>query len=547
MADDHLIFPGTILREQLESLLREEEDLRFRLIAMSSDPETRNNTFAFESTLLTAGEEELLSLEVVPEVQTEAQGEEFRASFEQFGGEVAAAAMLCIENQFSYVIAYRGAGPEWPRPHEPVPEKDPEPEITAPIPAHAQPVFGSRRDGVFGGLPWAQARQQVMRLQGLFSPVHTFHGPNGEVLAFLVVTDADIDTDGPGGSKQKDPSWQPETSLKHRNGVSCNSRTFPGVVRTARFRDLFGLKLGDFALVCHDGKVQACQVYDQGQIDKIGEISLFAARQLGGVPPTMDERTAARAGNFTRNLVTLFFPRSSDTNRALTDPAAIEQQALRCFEMLTRRSGEESEQVTPSHPEILATGVADPLQPTIFSREHWRARLPRKSPFATARAEGIVLHNTEDPNRAPLDGDAELKLAFALSRSIQNFHMDKRGWQDVGQHFTISRGGVIMEGRHGSLAAARNGQVVQAAHAGSERHNRHWFGIELEGDFCSSFAITAPQRNAMIDLCRWLRSVADIPEGNIIGHKQVRDTDCPGTLFPRLAEIREEVEARLHT
>src|SRR4029077_20139992 len=95
------------------------------------------------------------------------------------------------------------------------------------------------------------------------------------------------------------------------------------------------------------------------------------------------------------------------------------------------------------------------------------------SAFPQARADGIVIHNTQSQNRAPKEGDEELKAAFDLSRRIQQLHMFDRDhlWSDIGQHFTISRGGIIMEARKGTLAAARRGMVVRGAHAGSNLHN----------------------------------------------------------------------------
>ena len=43
--------------------------------------------------------------------------------------------------------------------------------------------------------------------------------------------------------------------------------------------------------------------------------------------------------------------------------------------------------------------------------------------------------------------------------------MDRRGWLDTGQHFTVSRGGFAMEGRHRSLEIVRAGrQQVEGAH-----------------------------------------------------------------------------------
>ena len=183
-------------------------------------------------------------------------------------------------------------------------------------------------------------------------------------------------------------------------------------------------------------------------------------------------------------------------------------------------------------------------EPKIYSTSEWGAKPPVAGGFARADAEGIVVHNMEYPNRAPQTGDEEQHAAFDVSRRCQKDHMD-RGWRDTGQHFTISRGGVIMEGRHTSLAGAKDGKVIQASHAGTNHHNRRWFGIELEGDYRAAPSITAEQWAALVELCAWLSFWGDFDAHSIKGHKEVGDTDCPGKLMDlRGDELRAAVASR---
>jgi N-acetyl-anhydromuramyl-L-alanine amidase AmpD len=106
-----------------------------------------------------------------------------------------------------------------------------------------------------------------------------------------------------------------------------------------------------------------------------------------------------------------------------------------------------------------------------------------------------------------------------------------------------------MEGRHGSLAAAKTGKVVRGAHAGVDHFNRKWFGIELEGDFRETFALTEQQWQTLIELCAWLSSLGEFDAQKIEGHKEVKGdvdggTDCPGLLSDHLVELREAVQGR---
>ena len=184
-----------------------------------------------------------------------------------------------------------------------------------------------------------------------------------------------------------------------------------------------------------------------------------------------------------------------------------------------------------------------PVQaPKVFTAQEWGARNVT-SRFPKRRAQGIVLHHTVLPNRTPQSGQAEEHAAFGIARQIQRDHMD-RGYADTGQHFTISRGGLLLEGRHGSLAAAKNGKVIRGAHAGAVLPNREWFGIELEGTYHLVFAMTASQRQAMIELCAWLAFWGDFDSQMIEGHRHFKPTTCPGLVLEHLAEFRVAVHDR---
>ena len=183
--------------------------------------------------------------------------------------------------------------------------------------------------------------------------------------------------------------------------------------------------------------------------------------------------------------------------------------------------------------------------PTIYTRQQWGAR-PPTADFDEASAEGIVIHNMQNANRTPQSGEAERTIAFSISRSCQADHMDNNHWSDIGQHFTISRGGVIMEGRAGSLPAAGNGRVVQAAHAcGVSQYNRRWFGIELEGDNREVDRVTEEQWDALIELCAWLSESAGLSRSlPMIPHYQVQIdcTDCPGLFGARVDDLQRAVD-----
>ena len=148
----------------------------------------------------------------------------------------------------------------------------------------------------------------------------------------------------------------------------------------------------------------------------------------------------------------------------------------------------------------------------------------------------IVVHHTASANST----DYSLEHAFALSRSIQAYHMDGNGWDDIGQQLTISRGGHLMEGRNRSREAIDAGDHVVGAH--TLDHNDHTIGIENEGTYMT-VAPTSALWNTLVETCAWLCDVYGLdPHEAIVGHRDYNSTACPGDiLYARLPQLRNEV------
>ncbi|WP_279582179.1 peptidoglycan recognition protein family protein [Fodinicola feengrottensis] len=122
------------------------------------------------------------------------------------------------------------------------------------------------------------------------------------------------------------------------------------------------------------------------------------------------------------------------------------------------------------------TGLALPSSaqaaaaPRIYSCAEWGAR-PPADPLVTLNhpANRILVHHIADANST----DYSQAHAFQVARDEQADHIDNNGWSDTGQHFTISRGGYDLEGRHGSLAALRSGNtMIRGAHCPGQNTTR---------------------------------------------------------------------------
>ncbi|WP_258718609.1 N-acetylmuramoyl-L-alanine amidase [Saccharopolyspora gloriosae] len=175
--------------------------------------------------------------------------------------------------------------------------------------------------------------------------------------------------------------------------------------------------------------------------------------------------------------------------------------------------------------------------PSISGTGAWDARSASGSiDVLDSKPSKIIVHHTATPNSS----DTSQSHAFALSRQIQDFHMDSNGWIDTGQNFTNSRGGHLTEGRHKSLAALQGGsQHVLGAHAGEQ--NDVALGIENEGTYTDA-SVPDALWESLVELCSYMISQYGIKAGAIYGHRDFMSTACPGdVLYARLPDLREAV------
>lgn len=180
-------------------------------------------------------------------------------------------------------------------------------------------------------------------------------------------------------------------------------------------------------------------------------------------------------------------------------------------------------------------------RPYIYTRGQWGARKPKvPATVLLRRPDHIVIHHTASPNSKSYT----THHAAALSRSIQATHMGRNGWDDIGQQFTISRGGYVMEGRNRTLEAVMTLRHVVGAQTANE--NSHTLGIENEGTYTSAKP-TAKLWNSLIDLCAFLCDHYGLnPYSAIVGHRDYNSTQCPGDkLYSMLPTLRRSTAKRM--
>jgi hypothetical protein len=188
-----------------------------------------------------------------------------------------------------------------------------------------------------------------------------------------------------------------------------------------------------------------------------------------------------------------------------------------------------------SAPASAASGVT---APRVYTTAEWNAR-PATGAIVVENHKPtyIVVHHTVSPGNVE---DYSLEHALQISRDIQDFHMDTRGWIDTGQQFTNSRGGFVTEGRHRSWEILRGGtRHVQGANVGN--HNSECIGIENEGLY-STVDVTQALWDSLVRFVAYIADQYGITPEFIKGHRDFNSTECPGqVLYNRLPELRTAV------
>jgi len=164
------------------------------------------------------------------------------------------------------------------------------------------------------------------------------------------------------------------------------------------------------------------------------------------------------------------------------------------------------------------------------SRAEWGARKPKSAGNSiSSHPKGVAVHY-----EGPKMGSRDHSKCAALVRSIQDFHMDTRGWADIAYSFPVCEHGYVYEGRGVGKGSAANGTTAA---------NLAYYavcGLVGKGDNVTS-ALTDGIREA-IDICR--RAGA----GNeVVGHRDLFATECPGDVLYSFAKAGAPYSATVST
>ncbi|XP_012534615.2 uncharacterized protein LOC105835677 [Monomorium pharaonis] len=149
----------------------------------------------------------------------------------------------------------------------------------------------------------------------------------------------------------------------------------------------------------------------------------------------------------------------------------------------------------------------------IISRSQWGARAP-KSPASNLKlkpAPYVIIHHSATSG-CETQAICQLKV-----RQFQNYHMDNKGWADIGYNFIVGEDGNIYEGR---------GWGKQGAH--SKPFNSKSIGICIIGDYKNRTPNAAAVQAVTNLIVRGVESGEIKNDYKLLGHRQTWATTCPG-------------------
>lgn len=195
--------------------------------------------------------------------------------------------------------------------------------------------------------------------------------------------------------------------------------------------------------------------------------------------------------------------------------------------------------------------VLGPVHP----RSDWGAdeSLVRRQPSYASRVNAVVVHHTANANGyRPADVPAIIRADYA-------YHVQSRGWADLGYNLLVDQYGGVWEGRRGGLGRATIGTHAQGFNTGT-------LGVALIGDLTR----TRPTRAAEKALARVIGYAAASwqfsPTGTVrltskgspryasgrqvtlhraFGHQETGQTACPGSLQGELPRLRRMAQVAM--
>lgn len=135
-----------------------------------------------------------------------------------------------------------------------------------------------------------------------------------------------------------------------------------------------------------------------------------------------------------------------------------------------------------------------------------------KSVSVKRKITHIQIHHTWKPRKTDYHGEATIT-------GMWRYHTQTRGWQDIGQHFSVAPDGLIWDGR-----------PLELDPAGITGHNAGGIMFEMIGNFDQGEEkLEGKQLDAIIAAIRVLMEKFKLTLDAIVFHREHSAKTCPGT------------------
>ena len=185
---------------------------------------------------------------------------------------------------------------------------------------------------------------------------------------------------------------------------------------------------------------------------------------------------------------------------------------------------------------VIEPNATTPPPLTIVSRAEWGAREPNHEAsgefgFATS-ATDPAWYVYPDPlpevyNTVAIHHSASLLDSNETMREVQDLHMDRNRWADVGYHYAIDRNGVVYEGRDIRVRGSSVGG-----------YNTGTIGVVVMGNFEYDQPLEV-QLTVLQTLINWLATTYTLT--HLAGHGEFNpESVCPGkNMIPYLDTLAQ--------
>lgn len=220
--------------------------------------------------------------------------------------------------------------------------------------------------------------------------------------------------------------------------------------------------------------------------------------------------------------------RRRENFKTLIVPPVLARHVVKSEELQQRLTGRREMEAKKKRLAVVREGMKEFVHmymdcPPIIPRCMWEAKPYKGTPTQLSLPLSFMyIHHTSTPSQPCLT----FEQCSADMRSMQRFHQEDRGWDDIGYSFVAGSDGNIYQGR---------GWHWQGAH--TLGHNSIGYGVSFIGDYSTRL----PSQHSMGLVRDQLASCA-VGKGRLVadftlqGHRQVVNTACPGDAF--YAEIK---------